>query len=138
MSTSNVKKEKIYVSKLAPSDKFGSSILKGSAVVKDLIELLQNPATAKFFYEYNGETRVNFQVIEWKNEDKFGRTHSLEIDTFIPDKTKSKAANDNSKAANDNEASTEDKKPKNSASPSSKKKTTTKRGSKKQAEPVTA
>ncbi|TSE04397.1 MULTISPECIES: hypothetical protein [Aquimarina] len=156
-------KEKIFLSSLTASEKFGNSILNGSIVVDELIELLNSEKVQKYVYEYKGKQRLNIQVIEWRKEDKHGRSHSLEVNTFIPDSRKADNDNDpnteaSEETSSENQASSENQTENTQAetetakdtpentSDSEKGKTTTKktssrnkRGSKTQAkEPVTA
>ncbi len=136
-------KTNLYIANLKPSneEKFGFSILKGSIAVDELKELLEEDKVKELMYEYEGVSYLNIKVIERKNPDKFGRSHFVAVDDFVPDSSKRKeAANDNSKAANDNEAGTNEEKPTQPKSTSTKKATTTrgKKGTKKQAVPATA
>ncbi len=127
-------KNTLYIAKLKPAneERFGFSILKGAVCIEDLKELLESEEVENLQYEYEGQHFINVKVIERKNPDKFGKTHFIAIDDFVPDSSKRKeAANDNSKAANDNEPkdTTEEKK---TVTKSTTRKTG-KRGSKKQA-----
>lgn len=110
-------KEKIFISSLTPSEKFGNSILNGSVVIQELIDLLNSDKVQKLAYDYKGKKRVNIQIIEWRKEDRHGRTHSLEVNTFVPDRSKAdEADNDNQNPANDNAETSEETSTENQAS----------------------
>ncbi|WP_024772325.1 hypothetical protein [Aquimarina macrocephali] len=127
-------KTNLYIANLKPAneEKFGFSILKGAICMEDLKELLESEEVQNLKYEYEGSHFFNIKVIERKNPDKFGRSHFVAIDDFVPDSSKRKdAANDNSKAANDNEPKDTTEKTKTEEKSTTGK--TGKRGSKKQA-----
>lgn len=80
--------KKIILGKnLKASEKFGNSLVEG-AICLDIIndENVQN-----FIYEYEGKKYLNIKVVERKEPSKYGKTHYIEVDQFVPQSKDSKS-----------------------------------------------
>lgn len=77
--------EKIYLANMKASEKFGNGIISGALCIEELKELLEQDQVKALIYEYEGMHYLNINVIEMKKANQFGKTHYMEIDTWIPE-----------------------------------------------------
>jgi hypothetical protein len=62
------------------SEKFGNSLVEGAIC----LDILNDESIKKFIYEYDGKTYLNIKVVERREPSKFGKTHYIEVDQFVP------------------------------------------------------
>jgi hypothetical protein len=75
---------KFYVGNLKPATKkYGNALLKGSISIETLKAILDNPEVQELVYEYEGNHYLNIKVVQRKKPDQFGRTHYIEVDTYV-------------------------------------------------------
>jgi|TARA_R110002073_G_C9054363_1_gene544276 hypothetical protein len=73
--------EKIYVG--SGKSKFDGNLVSCSLCLTDL--------PAEHIYEYNNKKYIKLNVQKKKEEDQYGKTHSVSIDTWKPDAKKETA-----------------------------------------------
>ncbi len=66
------------------SEKFGNSLVEGAICV----DILLDENVKKLTYEYEGKTYLNIKVVQRKEATQFGKTHYIEVDTFVPNHKK--------------------------------------------------
>ena len=61
----------------------------GSSVVKFALNLNDLGNAKEYFYEMNGTKYINLEIgKKYVSPDKYGKTHSVYVDTFKPDANK--------------------------------------------------
>jgi len=70
--------EKIYVG--SGKGKFDGNLVECSICLTDLPK--------EFIYEYQGKKYINLKVQKKKEIDKFGKSHSILVNTYKPEKQK--------------------------------------------------
>ena len=75
-------KKIIIANNLKASERFGDSLVEGAICLTDL----ENEEVQKFSFEYEGKTYLKIKVVKRQNPTQFGKTHYLEVDTFVPKK----------------------------------------------------
>lgn len=78
-------RQKIYITNLKASDKFGNAVLKGAICIEEFMSLLEQKDVQCLVYEFEGLNYLNIQIIEKKAPNKYGKTHYMEIDTYVPE-----------------------------------------------------
>ncbi len=80
--------KKIILGKnLKASEKFGNSLVEGAIC----LDILNDKNLQKFVYEYEGKKYLNIKVVERKEPSKYGKTHYIEVDQFVPQSKDSKS-----------------------------------------------
>ncbi len=72
----------IIANNLKASERFGDSLVEGAICLTDL----ENKEIQKLSFEYEGKTYLKIKVVKRQAPTKFGKTHYLEIDQFVPQK----------------------------------------------------
>lgn len=80
--------KKIILGKnLKASEKFGNSLVEGAIC----LDILNDENVENFIYEYEGKKYLNIKVVERKEPSKYGKTHYIEVDQFVPQSKDSKS-----------------------------------------------
>ena len=82
MATTATTTNRIILGKnLTASKKFPESLIEGAIC----LDVLEEDKVKELIYTYEGKRYLNLQVINRKEVSKFGRTHYIEVDTFVPE-----------------------------------------------------
>lgn len=76
--------QKIYITNLKASEKFGNAVIKGAICLEEFMSILEQDNVKSLVYEFEGLNYINIQIVEKKAPNKYGKTHYMEIDNFVP------------------------------------------------------
>jgi hypothetical protein len=77
----NTTNERILLAKnLQQSSKFGDGLIEGAIC----LDILEDEKVKRLIYEYNGKHYLNVKVVKRKEANSYGKTHYLEVVTFVP------------------------------------------------------
>lgn len=82
------KTEKIYIGN--GTEKFDGGMVNFSLNLTKL-----GKEASDFMFDYNGDKYIKLKVVKKREEDEYGKTHYVEVDTFKPEaKTTTSKADD--------------------------------------------
>jgi hypothetical protein len=64
------------------SKKFGDNLVEGAVC----LDVLEDPTVKRLIYEYDGKKYLNVKVVKRKQVTNYGKSHFMEVSTFVPTK----------------------------------------------------
>ncbi len=72
----------------------------GGTSVKFALDLKKLGNAKEYYYELNGTKYINLEMSEKRiSPDQYGKTHSVTVDTFVPDHTKANQSKTNNEGS---------------------------------------
>ncbi|MBL7851626.1 MAG: hypothetical protein JNN04_12045 [Cyclobacteriaceae bacterium] len=79
--------ERLILGNLKNSEKFPDNLVSGAIC----LDVLSDKRIKLLTYEYQGRKYLNVKVVKRKKATEYGKTHYIEVDTFVP-KTRERVA----------------------------------------------